>query len=101
MGKYIIYWVLVVIYQKPCDNSVKSEYINDNCIISDTIYVKKQIEIDSLDNAIRFESRLKYAKHRAEYIDKQILSEIEVCPKVLIDTIYTNDFAEIYQKTKK
>ena len=101
MEKYIIYWTIMVITQTPCDKHIKGEYINDRCYINDTIYIDKEMRFDSLDNAIRFHYILAHIQGRQEFIDEKFLVDIPNCPKVLIDTIWHNDFAEVYKLTKK
>ena len=98
MGKYIIYWIIIIITQTPCDKNIKTEYSNDPCCVNDTIYINKKMEFDSLDNAIRFNYRLEHIQYEWVILDK-ILSKVNDCPKVLIDTIWTNDFAEIFEQT--
>ena len=98
---YIIYWTIMIVMQVPCNINVRSEYSNDQCYVNDTIYINKQMAFDSLDNAIRWDSRLRFIQERNKMIDEIVLSEIGSCPKVLIDTIWNNNLAEVYQIMQK
>ena len=91
----------MVIIQIPCSIAIKSQYANDQCYINDTIYINKVVQLDSLDDAIRFHSRLRFIQSRGLFINNQFLSKINDCPKVLIDTIWDNDWAEVYKNQSK
>jgi hypothetical protein len=101
MEKYIVFWTLMIITQAPCDKSIKGKYINDTCFVNDTITINREMKFDSLNNAIRFQSRLGFIEGRKKIIDSISLQFFESPQRVLIDSVWNNDFAEVYKKVKR
>lgn len=98
MKDYLISWILTIVMQVPCSTEIKSDFINDRCFINDTLHIRQAKSFSSMEDAARFMNRLVYIQVRTELIDSLHTIDFKEVPlpKIFIDSIVRNNWAEVY-----